>query len=178
LIKTPGLNCAPLIWTGVFGGPDEGVIVNIVVGVIVREAVPEKPEELAVMVVLPIPRLVASPVLETVATELFEDDHVAVAVTSWMLLSEKCSVAVNCWVWPAAMEAVVGETVTLTGTPAMTVNNAVPNMSPEVAVMVVAPRATPLARPWDPALLDTVAVAGTDDDHVTEVVRFWVLRSE
>ncbi len=47
--------------------------------------------------------------------------------------------AVNCWVSPAAMEAVVGATVMLSSTAGVTVKTAVPKMSPEVAVMVVAP---------------------------------------
>ena len=53
-----------------------------------------------------------------------------------------------------------------------TVNAAVPEMSPEVAVMVVATGGRRVARPWDPAVFETVAVPVTDDDHVTESVRF------
>jgi hypothetical protein len=60
----------------------------------------------------------------------------------------------------------------------VTVRTAVPEMSPEVAVMVVAPVATPLARPWEPDALEIVAVEVSDDDHVTDVVRLAVLRSE
>jgi hypothetical protein len=60
----------------------------------------------------------------------------------------------------------------------VTVRAAVPEMSPEVAVMVVAPVATPVARPWEPEVLETVAVPVTDDDHVTESVRSAVLRLE
>ncbi len=51
-------------------------------------------------------------------------------------------------------------------------------MRPSVAVMVVAPVATPVARPWEPEVLETVAVPVNDDDHVTESVRSAVLRSE
>ena len=47
--------------------------------------------------------------------------------------------AVNCWVSPVAMEAVVGATVMLSSTAGVTVKTAVPEMSPDVAVMVVAP---------------------------------------
>ena len=60
----------------------------------------------------------------------------------------------------------------------VTVSAAVPEMSPDVAVMVVAPVATPVARPWEPEVFETVAVPVTDDDHVTESVRLAVLRSE
>ena len=58
--------------------------------------------------------------------------------------------AVNCWVAPAAMEAVVGDTAMLTNTAGVTVSTAVPEMDPEVAVMVVAPVATAVASPVSP----------------------------
>jgi hypothetical protein len=87
-------------------------------------------------------------------------------------------VAVNCWVCPAAIEAVIGDTVMLTRTAGVTVRTAVPEMSPEVAVMVEAPVSTPVARPWEPEALETVEVPVTDDDHVTESVRFCVVRLE
>jgi len=83
-------------------------------------------------------------------------------------------VAVNCWVSPAATEAVVGATVMLSSTAGVTVKTAVPAMSPDVAVMVVAPVATPVANP----VLETVAVEVSDDDHVTASVRSAVLKSE
>ena len=51
-------------------------------------------------------------------------------------------------------------------------------MSPDVAVMVVAPVAMALARPCDPEVFDTVPVLVSNDDHVTESVRLAVLRSE
>ena len=82
--------------------------------------------------------------------------------------------AVNCWVSPAAIDAMVGVTLMLTNTAGGTVKTAVPEMSPEVAVMVVAPSPTPVANPP----LDTVAAEVSDDDQVTLEVRFWVLRSE
>jgi hypothetical protein len=87
-------------------------------------------------------------------------------------------VAVNCWVSPAGTDAVVGVTLMLRRTGGITVMTAVPEMSPEVAVMVVAPVATAVARPWDPEVFDTVPVPVSDDDHVTESVRLAVLRSE
>ena len=39
--------------------------------------------------------------------------------------------------------------------------------------MVVAPVATPVARPCDPEVFETVAVPVKDEDHVTESVRSW-----
>jgi hypothetical protein len=87
-------------------------------------------------------------------------------------------VAVNCWVCPAAIEAVVGETAMVTRTAGATVKTVAPEMSPEVAVMVDAPVATPVARPWEPEAFETVAVPVTDDDHVTESVMSCVVRLE
>jgi hypothetical protein len=89
-------------------------------------------------------------------------------------------VAVNCWVAPAAIEAVVGETPMLTSTAGVTVRAAVPEMSPDVAVMVVAPDplAVAVASPCEPAVFETVAAEVTDDDHVTELVMLAVLRLE
>jgi hypothetical protein len=81
-------------------------------------------------------------------------------------------VAVNCWVCPAAIEAVAGETAILKSTPGVTVKTAVPEMLEADAAMVVTPVAPPVASPWEPELLETVAVPVTDDDHVTEPVRF------
>ena len=48
----------------------------------------------------------------------------------------------------------------------VTVRVALPDILPEVAVMVSAPRARPVARP----VLLTVAKAGVDEDQVTSVV--------
>ena len=71
--------------------------------------------------------------------------------------------AVNCWVPPTGIEAVAGVTLMLSSTAGRTVKAAVPEMSPEVAVMVVAPLPTPVASPP----LDTVAAEVSDDDQVT-----------
>src|ERR1700692_2383204 len=89
-------------------------------------------------------------------------------------------VAVNCWVWPWAIDAVVGDTAILTKTAGVTVRTAVPAMSPDVAVIVVAPDplAVAVASPCDPGVLETVGVPVTEDDHVTEAVRLAVLRLE
>jgi hypothetical protein len=76
------------------------------------------------------------------------------------------------------MDAVVGATVIVTNTAGVTVRTAVPEMSPDVAVMVLAPVATPVASPWEPGVFETVAAEVFDDDQVAVVVRFCVLRSE
>jgi hypothetical protein len=70
-----------------------------------------------------------------------------------------------------------GDTGDVTG---VTVSTAAPESSEagSVAVIVVAPSATPVARPSEPGEFEIVAVLGKDEDHVTESVRSWVLRSE
>ena len=62
----------------------------------------------------------------------------------------------------------------------VTVSAATPDTSEleSVAVIVTAPVATPVARPWEPGVFEMVAVLAADDDHVTESVRSRVLRSE
>jgi hypothetical protein len=67
-----------------------------------------------------------------------------------------------------------------TRTAGVTVKAAVPGMANDgsVAVTVTAPVATPVARPWECALFEMVAVPAADVDHVTVLVRFWVLRLE
>jgi hypothetical protein len=94
LILKPGLNAAPVIRTAVLGGPDEGVMVKLGIGTTVRRAVPWIPVRVsaAVICVLPAPTPVASPcdptVFETVAAEVFDEDHVALDVRSCVLWSE------------------------------------------------------------------------------------------
>src|SRR5579863_2670683 len=161
-------------------------MVSNTAGVTVSTAVPEMSPDVAVMVVAPDPLAVAvaSPwdpeVLETVAAEVTDDDHVTDEVRLAVLKLEYVPVAVNCWVWPWAIDAVAGDTAMLTSTAGVTVSTAVPEMSPDVAVIVVAPDplAVAVASPWDPEVLETVAVEVTDDDHVTEVERLAVLKLE
>ena len=76
--------------------------------------------------------------------------------------------AVNCCVWPLAMDGAAGVTAIETSVGAVTVSEAVPETAPDVAVMVLVPAATEVARPPEAI----VAVAVLDEDHVTELVRF------
>ena len=52
-----------------------------------------------------------------------------------------------------------------------------PVIVPEVALIVVVPVATAVARPWVPLVLLIVATPVLVDAHVAAVVRFWVLPS-
>lgn len=62
---------------------------------------------------------------------------------------------------------------------AVTVSWAVPLTPVNSAVIVTGPPTiTPVARPWVPDVLLTVATAVFEDDHVTDAVRTLLLPSE
>jgi hypothetical protein len=52
------------------------------------------------MVVVPAPKVLARPLLFTVATEVFEETQAARVLTSMLVPSDCVAVAVNCWVAP------------------------------------------------------------------------------
>ena len=60
----------------------------------------------------------------------------------------------------------------------VTVSVVNPDMLPDVAVIVVEPAATDVARPFEPAALLIVATPPVDEPQVTAVVRFCVVLSE
>lgn len=81
----------------------------------------------------------------------------------------------SCWVPdPAAMEAVDGDSAMLVRVGLLTVSELVPFTDPEVAVMIVVPDATPVARP----LAAMVAMDGLLLDQVTVEVQFAVVLFE
>lgn len=111
---------------------------------------------------------------------LFEDFQVTWVVRSLGEESEKVPIAVNCWVAPMEIVALLGvivmvfrvtvATVRVTETELVTV--------PDTAVMTVVPAPTDVASPLvTPALL-MVATAPFDEFQVTSAVRFWVVLSE
>src|SRR2546428_2321979 len=125
-------------------------------------AVPLCPSASAVIVVEPAATPVTRPLPFTVAAAMLELVHVTVRPVRVLPLAS-FTVAVSCTVWPADTEADGGVTVTdATGTFA-TVIAAVPLLPSEVAVIVAAPTATPVACPAP----FTVATAGLLLDHVT-----------
>ena len=87
-------------------------------------------------------------------------------------------VAVNCCVAPFATEGLAGVTEIEARTAAVTVSVVEPVTPERVAEMVDVPTPTPVARPWLPAALETVAAGRLDDAQVTVVVMFWVELSE
>ena len=68
-------------------------------------------------------------------------------------------------------EGFTGVTAIETNVAAVTVRMLVPLTKPDVAVIVVTPVPAPVARPFEPGALLTVAAAGSSELHVTDVVR-------
>lgn len=75
----------------------------------VRDAVPVTPPEAAVTVVVPVPVLLANPVVSIAATDVEDEDQVT-DVSNWVLPSSKLPTALNCRVVPTAMVEVAGVT--------------------------------------------------------------------
>lgn len=100
-----------------------------------------------------------------VAVAALEEPHRTDAVISCVLLSLKVPVAVNCFVVPTAIVEFAGVTAIETSVAALTVREALPVTPPEVALMVVLPAPTAVAKP------ETLIAAtpGVEDDHVSEV---------
>jgi hypothetical protein len=81
-------------------------------------------------------------------------------------------VAVNCWLFPAAIDALPGVTEREVKTGDVTVNVAEPLILPEVAVIVAVPCATLVAKP---VLALMVATEVFEEVQLAVVVRFCVL---
>jgi hypothetical protein len=155
-------NCwvAPILILGVGGVRDmEDRVADVTVRVVLPEVLPE----LAVTVVVPKATAVARPLLLTVATAGFDEFQVTWEVRSWVVPSENVPVAANCWVVCRVMLEPVGVTDIEDRVADVTVRFVLPEMLPEVAVTVVVPTATAVARP----LLLTVPIAGFDEFQVT-----------
>src|SRR6266516_350047 len=133
-----------------------GTVLTVIV------AVPLCPSDVAVIVAEPAATPVTSPLALTVATAVLPLDQLIVRPESELPFAS-FGVAASCIVWPAGTDAVAGLTVTdATGT-VVTVSAAVPLSPSEVAVIVAAPTATPVACP----VPFTVATAGLLLDQVT-----------
>lgn len=77
----------------------------------------------------------------------------------------------SCWVVPREILGLVGVTAIDTIVAAVTVRLVDPDLLPSVALMVVLPIATLVARPLLPAALDTAATEEFVEDQVAAVVR-------
>jgi len=88
-----------------------------------------------------------------------------------VVLSLYVPVAVNCCVSPGPIDGLAGVTTIEVRVAAVTVRDVEPLIDPDVAVMIVAPAATLVARPE----LLIVAALVAEELHTTELVMFWVL---
>lgn len=120
----------------------------------------------AVMRAAPCTSVVARPPASTVATLVAAEDQVAELVMSFVDPSVSVAVAWNCCVKPAVTVGEAGVTVIDTTTGAVTVTVTEPLMDPLVAVMSAAPTDLPVTLPD----VLTAATAGTEEDHVAELV--------
>jgi hypothetical protein len=136
-------------------------------------AVPFTPPEVAWIVVLPAPTPVARPPAPIVATPVFDEVHVTVAVRFCVVPSENVPVAVNWSVVPLAMEAFAAVTAIDTKVAAVTCSVADWLTAPEVAWIVALPTPMPVASP----LAEIVATPAFDEAHVTELVTSCVVPS-
>ena len=101
--------------------------------------VPEIAPDVALTCATPWAAPVSRPPAVTVATDVFEDDHVAVLVMSTVLPSEYVPVAVSCCVVPLAIVGFAGVTEIETRTAGLTVRVVLPLTEPEVALICEVP---------------------------------------
>ena len=111
------------------------------------------------------------------ATLLTDELQATILLMSCAEPSEKLPVAVNCCCVPTSMVGFAGVTIMEVSVALVTVSVAVPTMFPEVALIVVEPAPTALARPEVPAVLLIVATAPADELQLTCEVKFVVLWS-
>ena len=136
----------------------------------------------AVIVVVPPESAVASPfvpaVLLIVETDWSEELHLTDKVRSWVELSEKVPVALNCCVNPLSTVGLAGVTLRETSAAAVTVSEVEPETAPEEAVIVVVPADREPAEPLEVTSLLITAILGSDELQVTDKVRSLVELSE
>ena len=164
------VNCS--VWPAATAGAAGVTAIEVnTAAVTVNVADPVIVPEVAVIVVVPGVRLVASPPLLTVAIAVADEVHVTVLVRVCVVPLLYVPVAVNCCFSPAGTDGDAGVTAIEVSTAAVTVNVAAPWMVPDVAVIVAVPFATLVASP--PLLIVAIVVA--DEVQVTVLVRFCVV---
>jgi hypothetical protein len=148
-----------------------------VAAVMVRDVVPEMLPDIAVTVVEPTATAVASPLDPIIATLVLEELQVTAPVKSCVVSSEYVPVAVNCWVVLLEIAGSGGVISMDTSVAVVMVRDVVPEILPDVAVIVVEPAATAVASPLYPAALLMVA-APPDELQVTASVTSCVVPSK
>ncbi len=125
----------------------------------------------AVILVVPVARDVASPDELIDATVGAEEIQSTDDVKSWIDVSEKVPIAINCCVLPRGMAVFVGVIVNDVRIAGVTVSVAdVETTELYVAKMAVVPVLTEVTSPFVPDVLN-VATVLTEDIHVTQGVR-------
>ena len=123
------------------------------------------------MVVLPLPALLASPAALTVATAMSDESQFAWLVMFSTNPSLNVPTALNCCADPWLMLMLAGVMLMDTRVALVTVSVALPTCPANNAEIVVLPGVSPMAVPWLPGALLTVATAGADDVHATMPVK-------
>ena len=131
----------------------------------------------AEMFVVPRFLAVTNPLAVTEAMDGNCELQVATPVMSCFVLSEKVAVAVNCWLTSSGRLELMGATAIETGVAEVTVNDAVLEMDPELAVIVTVPAERPVVSPLVGTLLLTVATAVFEELQDTLEVMFLVVLS-
>ena len=131
----------------------------------------------AVITFVPSPTPVARPLFALplafmVATVISAEDQTTDAdvVSGSDVPSEKLPVAVNCWVRPLATVGFGGVTEIDWSAAAVTVKFVIPDIVPNVAVIVVAPADTPVARPLLLTMATVEKMIPAGDDQITDEV--------
>jgi hypothetical protein len=161
-------NCLliPLITLGVVAVAGETTNELNVALVIVNVVLPDVAPEVALISDVPEATPLARPLVFTVATLVFAEDHSAEVVMSVDVPSEKNPVAFNCCVLFLGILRLAGVTAIEDNVASVTVNTEVADIAPEVAVITDDPVAIPLAIPLE----TTVATLVSADDQVIEAL--------
>jgi hypothetical protein len=185
-------NClvVPLALVGLAGVTErDKSVAGLTVSVVEPDIVPD----VTVIVVVPAATDVAKHPALTDATPVLDELGITCVVRSCVVLSENVPVAMNCWVVPMAMLGFAGVTATDTSVAEVTVSVVLPEVLPDVAVMVVVPAFFPYAYAFPLFLLDSTVVEESvevfafklivdtlvsDELQVTESVRSFVELSE
>jgi hypothetical protein len=120
---------------------------------------------IAVMVAVPVERLVAKPRLVIVATLGVEELHNTDCVTSCVELSLKVPVAANCFVALFGIEEFAGIITSETSVAVVTVTEVLADTVPDTTLIVDVPGPTATPNPFASIVKTLVAL----DDHNTEV---------
>jgi len=130
----------------------------------------------AEMIVEPIGIPVATPVVgPTDVTDGLAEVQIAELVTFAVVPSEYVPVAFSCVLSPTPANAGFGVIASVSRAAGVTTNVALPDMAPEVAVIILEPTPTDVA---SPEVAVTVATLGVSETQLTLLVKLAVLVSE